>query len=152
MFCSRSSNIMINKIHKRALRVVFNDHTSDFKTLLQKSKDVCNHHRNTETLLIEIFKTKNDLAPSIMGSIFKRRNSAYNVRNFQEFRTERKRTVYIGLETLSYRSPQLWSLLPEYLRQINSLDQFERSARKLVSNTAQKMKFSITDFFIFCEV
>ena len=35
-----------------------------------------------------------------MGSIPKGRKNTYNVRNFQEFETERKRTVYFGLETL----------------------------------------------------
>ena len=36
MFYSRTSNDMINKIHERAaLRLILNDHTSDFDTLLQ---------------------------------------------------------------------------------------------------------------------
>ena len=34
LFCSRTSNSMINKIHERALRLILNDHTSDFDTLL----------------------------------------------------------------------------------------------------------------------
>ena len=67
-----------------------------------------------------------------MESILKGRNNTYNVRNFQEFETERKRTVYFGLKTISYRSPQLWSLLP---RQLKSLDQFKRSVRQWVCNT-----------------
>ena len=35
MFCSRTSNNMINKVYERALRVILNDHESDFGTLLQ---------------------------------------------------------------------------------------------------------------------
>ena len=108
MFCSRTSNNMINKVHERALRVLLNDHESDFETLLHINNDVCNHHRNIQTLLIEIFKIKKDFAPAIMGSVLKGRNNIYNVRNFQEFQAE-KRTAYFGLETISYRSPQLWS-------------------------------------------
>ena len=104
MFCSRTSNSIINKVHERTLRVVINDQTSDFKKLLQRNNDVCNHHRNIQTLLIETFKTKNGLAPPFVGSMFARRNTIYNLRNFQEFGAERKRTVYFGLETLSYRS------------------------------------------------
>ena len=77
-----------------------------------------------------------------MGSILKRRNNTYNVRNFQEFETGRKRTVYFGLETISYRSRQLWSLLPEHIRQfilnslkLNSIDQFKISVRQWVCNS-----------------
>ena len=64
-----------------------------------------------------------------MECILRGRNNTY-VRSFQKFETERKRTVYFGLETISYRSPQLWSLLQEHMRQLNSLDQFKRSVRQ----------------------
>ena len=68
-----------------------------------------------------------------MKSMFKSRNTSGNLRNFQEF--EKKKTEYFGLETLSYRSRQLWSLLLENMRQRNSLDQFKGSARQWVCNT-----------------
>ena len=116
MFGSRTSNNMINKIHERALRLILNDHTSDFDTLLQNNND-----RNIQTLMIEIYKMKNNLNPPVMDNMFEKRNNTYNLTNFQEFATKRKRTVKMGLETLNYRSPQLWSNLPENLRQINSL-------------------------------
>ena len=61
-----------------------------------------------------------------MESILNKRFNTYNLRNFQEFATERKRTVWYGLETFSYRYPQLWSLLPESLKEMNSLSQFRR--------------------------
>ena len=101
--------------------MLLNDYESNFEKLLHINNDVCNHHRNIQTLFIEYFKTQKGFAPPIMESILKGRNNTYNVRNFQEFETERKRTVYFGLETISYRSPQLWSLLPEHMRQLNSL-------------------------------
>ena len=66
---------MINKVNERALKVLLNDHESDFETLMQINYDVCNHHRNIQTLLIEIFKIKKDFAPSIMESILKGRNN-----------------------------------------------------------------------------
>ena len=56
-----------------------------------------------------------------MDFMFERRSNTYNVRNFQKFATKRKLTVKMGLEILNYRSPQIWSILPENLRQINSL-------------------------------
>ena len=97
--CSVPEHQATNKVHERALRVVLNDHTSDFRTLLQKNNDLSNHHRNIQTLLIEIFKAKNGLGPSIIGSIFKRRNTNYEPRTFQYFDTERKSVVHFGLET-----------------------------------------------------
>ena len=64
--------------------------------------------------MIEMFKIKNEL-----DFMFERRNKSYNLRNFQEFLTERKRTVHYGFETLSNRCPQLCSLLHKTLRMLN---------------------------------
>ena len=121
MFCSRTSNNMINKLHERSLRIILNDYSSNFNILLENNNDISNHHRNIQALLIEVFKMKNELAPPIMESILNKRFNTYNLRNFQEFATERKRTVWYGLETFSYCYPQLWSLLPESLKEMNSL-------------------------------
>ena len=63
MIWPRKLNKMINKVHERELRLVLNVLTSDLKTLLQKSNDVCNHCKNIQTLLIEILKIINGLAP-----------------------------------------------------------------------------------------
>ena len=59
----------------------------------------------------------NQLAPSIMKLILNRIFNIYNLKNLQEFVTERKGTVWYGLETLSYWYAQLWSLLPETLKE-----------------------------------
>ena len=107
MFCSRQTNNMINKIHERALRIVLNNHFSDFEILLLNMNDITFHHRNIQTLMIELFKIKYDLAPPIMDSLLNRRTICYNLRNLKEFQSERKRTVFYGLETISYRAPQL---------------------------------------------
>ena len=48
-----------------------------------------------------------------------RRNVTYNFRNLQEFLSERKKTVCYGLQTLSYLTRQLWTLLPEKIKQRN---------------------------------
>ena len=103
IFCSRQTNNMINKIHKRALRNVLNGHISDFETTLRKINVITIPQRNIQTLMIEFFKIKNDLALSIMDSTLNRRT---NLRNLQEFQSERMRTLFYGLETISYGAPQ----------------------------------------------
>ena len=49
--------------------------------------------------MIEIYKINNNPNPSIMEFMFERRNNTYNLRNFEEFATKRKRTIKMGLET-----------------------------------------------------
>ena len=73
MFCSRQTNIVVNKIHERALRIVPNNHFSDFESMLLNMNDIAFHHRNIQTLMIELFKIRYDLAPPIMDSLLNRR-------------------------------------------------------------------------------
>ena len=107
MFCSRASNKTINKLPKKSFRIILNDYSCDFDELLRNNNDIYNPHRNIPALLINVFKMKNELAPQIMESVLKWRINTYNLRNFQEFVTSRKRTDWYGVETLSYEYPQL---------------------------------------------
>ena len=68
-----------------------------------------------------MFRNKNKLTPPIMDSMFERRNGSYNLRNFQEFLTERERIIHYDSETWSYLSPQSCSLLPENVKEVESL-------------------------------
>ena len=57
--------------------------------------------------MTELFKVMNNLAPLIMDNMFIPRANSSNLRNFQEFATEIKKTVKCGLETVSYHCLQL---------------------------------------------
>ena len=69
MFCSRQTNNMINNIHERAMRIVLNDHISDFETMIRNIVNITSHHRNIQTVMTEIFKTKYDLPSPIADSM-----------------------------------------------------------------------------------
>ena len=79
-----------------------------------------------------MFKIKNELAPPVMDSMFERRNESYNLCNFQEFLTERKRTMHYDLETLSCRSPELWSIVPKNIKEVESLEIFQRKVKNWI--------------------
>ena len=82
--------------------------------------------------MIELFKIKYDRAPPIMGSMLNRRTVCYNFRNWQEFQSERKRTVFCGIETISYPAPQLWTILPEEFKQRNTISLFKIDVRQWI--------------------
>ena len=77
MLRSRASNNMINIIHERALKLILNDDTSDFDKLSQNNNDTCNLHRNMQTLVVQIYKIKNNLNPPITDFISQRRNNTH---------------------------------------------------------------------------
>ena len=119
MFCWRTSNNMINKLHERLLIIVLNEYSSDYNELLEHNKDITSHHKNIQTLLIEVFKI--ELAPPIMEPMLNRSVNTYNLRSFQGLVSDRNRINWYGLERLSYLYPQRWWFLPKPLRETNYL-------------------------------
>ena len=59
MFCSRNSNKKINRLHERALRLVYDDYSLSFETLLERDSSFTIHHQNIQSMLIEIYKSLN---------------------------------------------------------------------------------------------
>ena len=56
MFCSRSANNKIKKLHERALRIACDDYNSKFEKLLTKDGSFTMHHKNIQTLETEMLK------------------------------------------------------------------------------------------------
>ena len=70
MFCNKTSNNQINKIHKRSLRLIYEMQDANFEDLLLKDNSWSVHESNIHTLLIEIYKSINNLSPPIMKNFF----------------------------------------------------------------------------------
>ena len=56
IFHIRRTNNKINKLHERALRIVYDDNVSTFDQLLAMDKSFSIHHQNIQILLIKIYK------------------------------------------------------------------------------------------------
>ena len=52
------------------------------------------------------------------------------LRNPRELSNEGKHTVTYGLQSISYRAPLLWSLLPQPLKNIDNLATFKREIKR----------------------
>ena len=70
IFHLQKSNNYINRIHERALGIVYQNHNSMFDELLTKDGFFKIHDYNFQKLLIEIFKAKMKHALIIMNKAF----------------------------------------------------------------------------------
>ena len=73
MFHNRRLNNKINRLHERALRLVYNDETSSFKDLLERDGSVTMHQRNLKFLALELYKSKMGVSPTLVGAIFEKK-------------------------------------------------------------------------------
>ena len=106
MFHNRKLNNHINRIHERALRIVYQDNNLTFEELLAKDNFFKIRDRNLQRLLIEIFKVKMKLAPKILNDVFDIMESLYPLRNELRFTSRNIRTVRYGIETAAFLAPR----------------------------------------------
>ena len=126
MFHNRTLNNKINRLHERALRLVYNDYKSTFEQLLDLDNSVTIHQRNLQKLATEMFKIKNHHAPLKMQEIFSEQQNAYYFRKEKHWEGNNVRTVLYGTETFSYIGPKTWDLLPPYLKECTTLNDFKK--------------------------
>ena len=94
MLHSRTMNSKINRLHESSLRIVYSDQSSTFEELLERDKTFSIHHKNIQSLAIEIYKFVNGLSPEIMNSVFNlKENNRYSLRNVYELYSRNPRTV-----------------------------------------------------------
>ena len=117
-----SLNNRINTLHERALLLVYNDFPSSFNELLEKESLATTH----QSLAIEIFEVKHNLAPEIMTEFFRLKTRSFNTRHKSEFQRRSVKTVIYGCETLLLLGPQIWDLIPIEFRTFTSLNAFKR--------------------------
>ena len=79
MFDSQKLNARINRLHERALQVIYRDFDSSFEELLRRDSSATLQQRNLQKLITEIFKIKTGKAPELMKVVFEFTN--VSVRN-----------------------------------------------------------------------
>ena len=122
MFHSRKLNIRVNKLHERALRIVYQDYTSPFTELVEKDNSTTIHNRNSQLLATELFKVNNGLSPPFMNKIFvENAQHYYDLRKKAEFKRTNVKTVYNGTETLTFLGPRISKTVPDYIKKVTAL-------------------------------
>ena len=144
MLHSRKLNHRINRLHERALRIVYRDEVASFEDLLIKDESFKIHERNIQTLAIELYKVFYGLSSEIMNLIFPK-NTQTKYPGENDFKTFNVKSVWHGTESLGHLGPKIWSLVPQHFKEF-SLSKFTQKIGNgdLITAPAEYVKFIFT--------
>ena len=132
---NRLLHTQINRIHERALRIVYRDNTLSFESLLEKSGSVKIHYRNLQFLAVEIYKALNNLSSLLMSELFQIKDMKFNLRNGKTLVSSNIKTVNYGKQSISYLAPIIWSQVPEEIRNSESVNSFKNKIKKWIPDS-----------------
>ena len=130
MFYSRTTNNKINKLHERALRLVYDDYVPVFEGLLEKDNSFIVHYCNIQTLCIELYKVFSGQSQTIFSDLFKRKNIYYNLHSQPDFAIPQVKYVYKGSNSLRYFGPIIWNSITKEIKNCDTLASFVSKIRQ----------------------
>ena len=147
MFHSRTIYNRINKLHKRALCFVYKDDEYTFQQLLGKDNTVTIHHQNLQKLAVEMYKLQNKLSTKFMKEIFQEQIPIYSLRTEKIWESRNYRLVHWGTESLNYRGPITWQLVPAKIKNSSNLSEFKQKDKEMetsgTKNLCSRIKFHL---------
>ena len=118
MFCSRKSNSKINRLHERALRIVYNDYERTYEELPSHDNSFSIHDQNIHCLATEIYKVANDLSVGDFKNLFDFKDK-YTL-HIPSVNTELK-----GKNLIRYFGAVIWNAVPFNIKTATSLNAFK---------------------------
>ena len=100
-----------------------------FQELLDKDGAVKIQDGNLQRLAVEMYKVKNNLSLPIQV-LFINQTTKYDLRKTRCWQVPDVKTVAYGTETIRYRVPKTWKLLPSDIKNAKTLLEFKAKIKK----------------------
>ena len=139
MFHDRSVHKKMNKIHERALRIVYKDSCPSLEDLLKKAESVSIHQGNLKLLATEIFKTQSNFNPSFMKQIFVQKDVSYRLRSCRNIVAPKPKTTGYGIESACFLGSRIWHAMPSSIKESQTLSNFKRKIQSYDFNCSCRL-------------
>ena len=124
-------NQELEKLNKRALRLIFNDNANTYATLLETANMPSLHDRRVQDMCILIYKVIHGITPTPLRNLLTLRSKSRNLRGELILVQPRVITTKYRLNTFRYYGPKIWNSLNDKLRTSPTLKKFVTRTRKI---------------------
>jgi hypothetical protein len=126
---SKTSFKQLEKIQKRALRLVHNDYTSSYATVLsQCNKPSIGVLRMRQTA-VQVFKILKGFSPPIPPTYFEPYVQQYETRSVNNLVLPRYHNIKYGKQSFKYMGAFIWNSLPNDMKSIENLSDFKKQIK-----------------------
>ena len=130
MFCRKQDYLKVEKIHYKALKIVYNGNEC-YEELLIRNNEVSIHQKQLRTLATEIYKSLTDVNRDFMKNYFSIKEIPYSLRNGSALKILSACSTYYGINSIHFRACLLWNKLPHSLQESQSLPEYKRKIKTI---------------------
>ena len=120
----------IEKLNKRALRLVCNNYTCSYSELLQLTGKYMLYVCRKYHVIEHVYKTLNNLALPIEPHFFERTTTNYNLRDDYKLKQPNFNSTTYGYRSIACQGPILWNKLPYDVKNAADFPSFKIQIRK----------------------
>jgi hypothetical protein len=128
-FCSKRCVYKIEKLQKRAIRIVFNEYDSTYTQLREKMKCQTLYLSRIHAIVMEVFKCVTKRNTQFMNEMFTLADHGHDTRSGRMAIQPMVNTVYHGLNSFSYEGAKLWNSLPSDIKKCDNLQEFKMAVK-----------------------
>ena len=126
MFHSRRTKNKINRLHERALRIVYADNVSTFDQLLAMDQSFCIHHQNIQRLLTEIY----NVSGNSLKELLVKRESNISLWSKPELGILSVNSIPKGKNSISFFGSVIWNSLLIEIREDHLISSFKTNIKQ----------------------
>jgi hypothetical protein len=127
--CGRINTRKVERLQKRALRIIYKDYVNEYPLLLSKASKSTLHLQRTKCFLTMMFKIMNDLGKPFTSDYFEKRITTYDFRSMNTLVKPKPTTTTFGINSFLYQGVTLWNMLTNEMRQSDDLVSFSNALK-----------------------
>ena len=120
----------MEKLNRRALRVIFNNYTSNYNDLLEKAGCTSLYMSRINSTALETYRSINKINPPFLHDLFLTCESNYSMRRGHQIMQPKVHTEKYGINSFRYEGAKIWNNLPNDVKSVESVSDFKNAVKQ----------------------